>query len=98
MQMGEFKWTESHQYFLLSGFYIGFAILQPIGGRLCDKYGGKKFFIFGMIGQSIAFMGIPVFSKFGYQGALIMRIIQGLIAVNIFSLLFNRFYFSIRKI
>ncbi|KAM7361084.1 sialin isoform 1-T2 [Cochliomyia hominivorax] len=77
---GTLLWSRSQEFALLGTFYYGYLVTLPIAGRLADKFGGKLLFVHSLTAQAIVFMLIPFFAHWHYLGAVIIRIIQGLIA------------------
>ncbi|XP_065363537.1 uncharacterized transporter slc-17.2 [Calliphora vicina] len=77
---GNLLWSRSQEFALLGTFYYGYLVTLPVAGRLADKFGGKLLFVHSLTVQAAIFMLIPFFARRSYIGAVIIRIIQGLIA------------------
>ncbi|XP_037810223.1 uncharacterized transporter slc-17.2 [Lucilia sericata] len=77
---GTLLWSRSQEFALLGTFYYGYLVTLPVAGRLADKFGGKLLFVHSITAQAIIFMLIPFFAQRSYMGAVVIRILQGLIA------------------
>ena len=57
-----FHWDSLFSGLVLSAFWIGYALTQILGGRLADKYGGKKsllcilFIVFDKLGENTGYL------------------------------------------
>lgn len=49
----EFGLTETQVGLLISSFFLSYAIMQPIGGSLADRFGSRKVILFSIIAWSI---------------------------------------------
>ncbi len=74
----DYGWDEETQGRILSSFFIGYALLQVIGGRLADKYGGKIVLGVGVIAWSIFTIFTPPAAAFGIAALIMMRILMGM--------------------
>uniref|UniRef100_A0A1I8NQL2 Major facilitator superfamily (MFS) profile domain-containing protein n=1 Tax=Stomoxys calcitrans TaxID=35570 RepID=A0A1I8NQL2_STOCA len=77
---GDLSWTRNQEFALLGTFYYGYLVTLPIAGRLADRFGGKLLFVHSITVQALVFMTLPFFARRSYEGAVVVRIIQGLIA------------------
>ncbi|XP_075147576.1 sialin [Haematobia irritans] len=77
---GELSWTRNQEFALLGTFYYGYLVTLPIAGRLADRFGGKLLFVHSITVQALVFMTLPFFARRSYEGAVTVRVIQGLIA------------------
>ncbi|XP_061388893.1 uncharacterized transporter slc-17.2 [Musca vetustissima] len=77
---GDLLWTRSQEFAVLGTFYYGYLVTLPIAGRLADRFGGKLLFVHSITVQAMVFMLLPFFARQSYTGAVIVRIIQGLVA------------------
>ncbi len=76
--VADYGWDEETQGRILSSFFIGYALLQVIGGRLADKYGGKIVLGVGVIAWSIFTVFTPPAAAFGIAALIMMRILMGM--------------------
>lgn len=49
----EFGLTETQVGLVISSFFLSYAIMQPIGGSLADRFGSRKVILFSLIAWSI---------------------------------------------
>ncbi|CAH0316869.1 putative sulfoacetate transporter SauU [Peribacillus simplex] len=49
----EFGLTETQVGLIISSFFLSYAIMQPIGGSLADRFGSRKVILFSIIAWSI---------------------------------------------
>ncbi|WNC13930.1 MFS transporter [Brevibacillus brevis] len=49
----EFGLTETQVGLILSSFFLSYAIMQPIGGSLADKFGSRKVILFSVVCWSL---------------------------------------------
>ncbi|XP_005184578.2 uncharacterized transporter slc-17.2 [Musca domestica] len=77
---GDLIWTRNQEFAVLGTFYYGYLVTLPIAGRLADRFGGKLLFVHSITIQAMVFMLIPFFARQSYTGAVIVRILQGLVA------------------
>jgi MFS family permease len=50
---GEFDWDPETQGIILGAFYYGYAMSQPFGGVLAERYGGKWFMGFAVAREGL---------------------------------------------
>ncbi|XP_055850346.1 sialin [Episyrphus balteatus] len=55
-------------------------VVQPVAGRLADKFGGKFFLMTGFLGQAVMFTLIPVMARTHFWLAVTTRSLQGFFA------------------
>ncbi len=49
----EFGWSMQTQGIVLSAFFAGYLLLQIVGGRLADRFGGKMVLAVGVLAWSL---------------------------------------------
>ncbi len=76
--VADYGWDEETQGQIYSSFFIGYALLQIIGGRLADKYGGKIILASGVILWSIFTIFTPPAAAFGLAALITVRILMGM--------------------
>ena len=75
----EFKWDLETQGIILSSFYVGYMIMQVLGGFLADRFGGKIVLGLGVLIWSFFTIVTPWAAFSGMLGLLIARIGMGLV-------------------
>lgn len=74
----EFKWDLETQGIILSSFYVGYLIMQVMGGFLADRFGGKVVLGVGVLIWSFFTIATPWAAFSGMIGLLAARIGMGL--------------------
>jgi ACS family sodium-dependent inorganic phosphate cotransporter len=74
----ELNWNLQTQGLVLSSFFAGYLILQVVGGRLADRYGGKAILGFGVLLWSVFTMLTPPAAAMGLTILIIARIAMGM--------------------
>ncbi|XP_017774570.1 PREDICTED: sialin-like [Nicrophorus vespilloides] len=76
---GKIKWDEAEQSYVLLSFYIGYTLVQPPAGFICDKYGAKFILITCVALSSVATLCIPitVILKMSWWVPSLLRIVSG---------------------
>lgn len=71
-------WDTATQGAVLSSFYIGYLLMQIVGGRLADRYGGKLVLGLGVVVWSLFTIITPFAAAAGFAALIISRIGMGL--------------------
>lgn len=81
-QIGSFYWNEYQQSVVLGSFFWLHWTTQLPGGVLARKYGGKL--VFGLANLSCGLISviIPWVSHWSFDGLVVLRVIQGMMAVR----------------
>ena len=67
------------RFLTISGsFFFGYLSTQIIGGRLCEKYGVKKIYGFGIFFTGILTLLSPVVAKLNVYAFMALRVLQGM--------------------
>lgn len=74
----EFNWDLETQGIILSSFYVGYLIMQVMGGFLADRFGGKVVLGLGVLIWSFFTIATPWAAFSGMIGLLAARIGMGL--------------------
>ena len=74
----EFQWDLETQGIILSSFYVGYLIMQVMGGFLADRFGGKIVLGLGVLIWSFFTVVTPWAAFSGMIGLLAARIGMGL--------------------
>lgn len=70
-------WTPEMQGRVLSSFFIGYLLLQVVGGRLADRYGGKAVLGAGVLLWSLFTVLTPPAAYLGFGFLIAARILMG---------------------
>jgi MFS family permease len=71
-------WGMQQQGMVLSSFFVGYVLLQVVGGRLADRYGGKVILGIGVLLWSLFTMLTPPAAALGFTILIITRIAMGM--------------------
>ena len=74
----ELDWNMQTQGLVLSSFFVGYLLLQIVGGRLADRYGGKVVLGIGVLLWSIFTMLTPPAAALGITILIMARIAMGM--------------------
>jgi MFS family permease len=74
---GEFDWDAETQGLILGAFYYGHALIQPFGGMLAERYGGKWLMAGGLTFGSVTTMFFPPIARYSKELFIAVRVIQG---------------------
>ncbi len=70
-------WSPELQGRVLSSFFVGYLLLQVIGGRLADRYGGKAVLGAGVLLWSLFTALTPPAAQAGFALLIVVRILMG---------------------
>lgn len=70
-------WSPELQGRVLSSFFIGYLLLQVVGGRLADRYGGKAVLGAGVLLWSLFTALTPPAAHAGFALLIVVRILMG---------------------
>ncbi len=74
----EMNWSMSTQGMVLSSFFVGYLLLQIVGGRLADRYGGKVILGMGVLMWSVFTILTPPAAALGLTVLIMARIAMGM--------------------
>ena len=74
---GPFAWGAKEQGWILGAFFFGYVITQLPGGRLAEKYGGKRLYGGGILITSIFTLLTPLAATISLPLFVIVRVIEG---------------------
>ena len=74
----EYNWGLRTQGMVLSSFAVGYILLQVVGGRLADRYGGKIVLGIGVLVWSLFTILAPPAAAFGLTLLIMTRILMGM--------------------
>lgn len=74
----ELDWNMQTQGMVLSSFFVGYLLLQIVGGRLADRYGGKAILGMGVLFWSLFTIITPPAAALGITVLIMARIAMGM--------------------
>ena len=74
----EFGWGPQMQGTVLSSFFVGYLLLQIVGGTLADRYGAKVVLGTGVLLWSLFTILTPLAASFGLGILILNRILMGM--------------------
>ncbi|MDA8773116.1 ACS family MFS transporter [Luminiphilus sp.] len=84
-------WGMQQQGLVLSSFFIGYVLLQVVGGRLADRYGGKAVLGMGVILWSLFTVLTPPAAALGFTILILTRIAMGMGEAVTFPAIYSTF-------
>ncbi|MCH1493395.1 MAG: ACS family MFS transporter [Luminiphilus sp.] len=84
-------WGMQQQGTVLSSFFVGYVLLQVIGGRLADRYGGKAVLGLGVVLWSFFTMLTPPAAALGFTLLILTRIAMGMGEAVTFPAIYSTF-------
>lgn len=84
-------WNMQQQGMVLSSFFVGYVLLQVLGGRLADRYGGKAVLGIGVLLWSLFTMLTPPAAALGFTLLIITRIAMGMGEAVTFPSIYSTF-------
>ena len=86
-----YGWDLTTQGLVLSSFFVGYMLLQIIGGKLADRFGGKVVLGFGVLLWSLFTVITPPAAAFGLVVLVIVRILMGMGEAVTFPAIFAQY-------
>jgi ACS family sodium-dependent inorganic phosphate cotransporter len=74
----EFRWGPTKQGSVLSSFFVGYLLLQILGGTLADRFGGKIVLGLGVILWSLFTLLTPLAATIGLGILILNRVLMGM--------------------
>jgi MFS family permease len=74
----EFGWGPTKQGSVLSSFFVGYLLLQILGGTLADRFGGKIVLGLGVILWSLFTLLTPLAATIGLGILILNRVLMGM--------------------
>ncbi len=75
---GDMGWSAEAEGRVLSSFFVGYLLLQVVGGRIADRFGGKMVLGVGVLLWSLFTMLTPPAAYFGFAALVTARILMGM--------------------
>lgn len=73
----EFGWSDSKKGFVLSSFFVGYLIMQLLGGLLANKFGGRNVFLVAVLVWSLFTALTPPASYISFEALILARFMVG---------------------
>ena len=74
----EFGWSDSEKGLVFSSFFIGYLIMQLLGGILANKFGGDRVLLAAVLVWSLATLFTPAATYIGFFVLIAARVVLGL--------------------
>lgn len=87
----KYGWDLSTQGLVLSSFYLGYLLLQIVGGRLADRFGGKWVLGLGVVFWSLFTLITPPAAALGIGALIATRILMGMGEAVMFPSMYSLF-------
>lgn len=81
-QVGEYDWNPTEKSILMGSFSWFMGLAQLFGALLCQKYGGKKVYLFSNLFLGILSCLIPLAAEIGIKVLIVVRCLQGIAGVS----------------
>ncbi len=78
---------------MLGAFFYGYAVTQPLGGMLAERYGGKWLMVIAVLNASLVSILIPPMARLSLELFIGARVLQGLVE----GVLYPAFYVMASK-
>ncbi len=76
----DFEWDKLEQGQVLGSFFVGYALMMPIGGMLATNFSAGKVAGLGMLASSLVALAMPTAARWGSASVLsALRVAQGLV-------------------
>ncbi|MCP5178765.1 MAG: ACS family MFS transporter [Pseudomonadales bacterium] len=72
------QWDRTTQGFVMSSFFVGYLLLQIVGGSLADRFGGKVVLGVGVLAWSLFTVLTPFAAFAGLSVLILTRILMGM--------------------
>lgn len=73
-----FNWTDTEKGFVLSSFFIGYLVMQIVGGLLSNRFGAYLIFSIAVMLWSLFTLITPLAASISFSTLIIARILLGL--------------------
>lgn len=74
----EFGWTDSLKGLILSAFFVGYLLMQVVGGWLAHVYGGRRVLLLALGAWSVATLLTPLAAHAWLPALIAIRILLGM--------------------
>lgn len=74
----EFGWDDSAKGTILSAFFVGYLIMQVLGGLLANRFGGRNVFLWAVIIWSVFTVATPFAAYSSFSLLVLTRLLVGL--------------------
>ena len=73
----EFGWSDSDKGLVLSSFFMGYLIMQLLGGILANRYGGRNVFLIAVLLWSLFTILTPLAASISFGTLILVRFMLG---------------------
>lgn len=73
----DFGWTDSEKGLVLSSFFLGYLIMQIMGGILSNRFGGRIVLLWAVVFWSLFTLLTPVVAMISFQLLIVVRFMLG---------------------
>lgn len=74
----ELDWTDTSKGLILSSFFVGYLIMQVLGGLLANRYGGRNVFLWAVLIWSVFTILTPPAAYVSFSTLVFVRFMVGL--------------------
>jgi ACS family sodium-dependent inorganic phosphate cotransporter-like MFS transporter 5 len=79
---GTFDWDETRQTLIISAFFWGYIWTQIPGGKLGQRFGGKRVVAVSILSTAICNLFVPIAARASYIYVILLRVGMGLSEVS----------------
>ena len=73
----EFGWSDSDKGLVLSSFFMGYLVMQLLGGILANRYGGRNVFLIAVLLWSLFTILTPIAASISFSVLIVVRFMLG---------------------
>ena len=73
----EFGWTDSQKGMVLSTFFLGYLVMQVMGGILSNRFGGRNVFLLAVLLWSLFTLLTPPAAYLSFSALIVVRFMLG---------------------
>lgn len=73
----ELSWSDTSKGVILSSFFLGYLIMQPLGGILANRFGGRNVFLCAVMGWSLFTILTPIAARMSFDSLIVTRFLVG---------------------
>jgi ACS family sodium-dependent inorganic phosphate cotransporter len=74
----EFGWSDSEKGLVLSSFFIGYLIMQALGGLVSNRFGGRNIFFIAVVLWSVCTILLPMTAYLSFGLLIFARVMLGI--------------------
>jgi|TARA_B100002003_G_scaffold251663_1_gene296561 ACS family sodium-dependent inorganic phosphate cotransporter len=73
----EFAWSDSDKGLVLSSFFMGYLVMQMLGGLLSNRFGGRNVFLAAVLLWSLFTILTPLAAYVSFTALVVVRLLLG---------------------